>query len=164
MKIEPLLIELKSMMNYWNFHIEDAIKESFIESMTKRNEEHQTSSILETLCDEVCILFNKHPDYIIFLKTMDGFEFDGLILYSLSIPEPLVKNLFIMNEFYRNNDDYINPDLAERLVIGNDSISLFTYDTKTDLFEIRDNIGTERVFGAFNNFPDFLNEIIDTVR
>ena len=28
------------------------------------------------------------------------------------------KNLFAVNEFYRNNDDFINPDLQERLVIG----------------------------------------------
>ncbi|STI79415.1 Uncharacterised protein [Escherichia coli] len=40
------------------------------------------------------------------------------------------KNLFAVNEFYRNNDDFINPDLQERLVIGDDSISIFTYDIK----------------------------------
>ncbi|WP_431627990.1 YrhA family protein, partial [Enterobacter bugandensis] len=74
-----------------------------------------------------------------------------------------VKNLFVMNDFYRDNDDYINPDLAQRLVIGEDSISLFTYDTKSNLFEIRDNVGTENVFGSFDNFTDFLREILDTV-
>lgn len=48
---------------------------------------------------------------------MDGFEVNGLRLFSLSIPEPSVKNLFAVNEFYRDNDDFINPDLQERLVI-----------------------------------------------
>ncbi len=94
---------------------------------------------------------------------MDGFEYDGLTLYSLSVPEPIIKNLFVVNEFYRNNDDYIDPDLAKRLVIGENSISLFTYDTKNNLFEIRDNVGTENVFGSFSNFTDFLTEILDTV-
>ncbi|STI93718.1 Uncharacterised protein [Escherichia coli] len=56
-------------------------------------------------------------------------------------PEPSVKNLFAVNEFYRDNDDFINPDLQERLVIGDDSISIFTYDIKSNFFEIRDNIG-----------------------
>jgi len=119
--------------------------------------------MLEKLGDEVCLLFVNQPDYVTFLETMDGFEFDGLILFSLSIPEPLVRNLFVMNDFYRDNDDYINPDLSERIVIGNDSISIFTYDSKTNLFEIRDNVGTENVFGSFSKFTDFLSEILDTV-
>ncbi|EFE06114.1 YrhA family protein [Citrobacter youngae] len=164
MKIDDLLIELKIMMNKFAYPIENAIKSSFITSITERNSKNETSSILEQLCDELCILFSNQPDYLTFLEAMDGFEYNGLRIFSLSIPEPLVKNLFIMNEFYRNNDDYINPDLAERLVIGDDSISLFTYDTKTDLFEIRDNIGTDNVFGTFKSFTDFLNEILDTAR
>ncbi|VCY23170.1 hypothetical protein BANRA_00677 [Escherichia coli] len=39
---------------------------------------------------------------------------------------------FAVNEFYRNNDDFINPDLQERLVIGDYSISIFTYDIKSN--------------------------------
>ena len=164
MKIEDLLVELKIMMDNFAYPIEDAIKSSFIESITKRNSKTETSPILEQLCDEVCILFSNQPDYLTFLETMYGFEYNGLRIFSLSIPESLVNNLFIVNEFYRNNDDYINPDIAERLVIGDDSISLFTYDTKTCLFEIRDKIGTDNVFGTFKSFTEFLNEILDTVR
>lgn len=67
---------------------------------------------------------------------MDGFEVNGLRLFSLSIPEPSVKNLFAVNEFYRDNDDFINPDLQERLVIGNDSISIFTYDIKSNFLKL----------------------------
>lgn len=61
---------------------------------------------------------------------------NGLRLFSLSIPEPSVKNLFAVNEFYRNNDDFINPDLQERLVIGDDSISIFTYDIKSNFLKL----------------------------
>lgn len=67
---------------------------------------------------------------------MDGFEVNGLRLFSLSIPEPSVKNLFAVNEFYRNNDDFINPDSQERLVIGDDSISIFTYDIKSNFLKL----------------------------
>ncbi|MDC6909354.1 YrhA family protein, partial [Escherichia coli] len=102
------------------------------------------------------------PDYLTFLRAMDGFEVNGLRLFSLSIPEPSVKNLFAVNEFYRNNDDFINPDLQERLVIGDDSISIFTYDIKSNFFEIRDNIGTENIFSSFSDFSSFLNEIMDS--
>ncbi|VCY17644.1 hypothetical protein BANRA_00384 [Escherichia coli] len=43
---------------------------------------------------------------------------------------------FTVNEFYRNNDDFINPDLQERLVIGDDSISIFTYDIKSNFLKL----------------------------
>ncbi|EIO7191825.1 protein YrhA, partial [Escherichia coli] len=108
------------------------------------------------------ILFKNQPDYLTFLRAMDGFEVNGLRLFSLSIPEPSVKNLFAVNEFYRNNDDFINPDLQERLVIGDYSISIFTYDIKSNFFEIRDNIGTENIFSSFSDFSSFLNEIMDS--
>ncbi|HBC6958870.1 TPA: hypothetical protein KE067_003475, partial [Escherichia coli] len=120
------------------------------------------TNCLEKLCNEVSILFNNQPDYLTFLRAMDGFEVNGLRLFSLSIPEPSVKNLFAVNEFYRNNDDFINPDLQERLVIGDDSISIFTYDIKNNFFEIRDNIGTENIFSSFSDFSSFLNEIMDS--
>lgn len=158
-----MLDNLKDEMVKWEYPIQDPIKNSFIESITKRNSKTDISPILEDLANELCILFVNQPEYVSLLETMDGFEYDGLTLYSLSVPEPIIKNLFVVNEFYRNNDDYIDPDLAKRLVIGENSISLFTYDTKNNLFEIRDNVGTENVCGSFSNFTDFLTEILDTV-
>uniref|UniRef100_UPI001BC8B5AF YrhA family protein n=1 Tax=Escherichia coli TaxID=562 RepID=UPI001BC8B5AF len=80
----------------------------------------------------------------------------------ISNSEPAVKNLVTVNEIYRNNDEFINPDLQERLVIGDDSISIFTYDIKSNFFEIRDNIGTENIFSSFSDFSSFLNEIMDS--
>ena len=163
MNIYNMLDNLKDEMVKWECPIQDPIKSSFIESITKRNSKTDILPILEDLANELCILFVNQPDYVSLLETMDGFEYDGLTLYSLSVPEPIIKNLFVVNEFYRNNDDYIDPNLAKRLVIGENSISLFTYDAKNNLFEIRDNVGTENVFGSFSNFTDFLTEILDTI-
>ncbi|WP_410203685.1 YrhA family protein, partial [Escherichia coli] len=73
-----------------------------------------------------------------------------------------INKLESLPEFYRNNDDFINPDLQERLVIGDYSISIFTYDIKSNFFEIRDNIGTENIFSSFSDFSSFLNEIMDS--
>jgi hypothetical protein len=162
--MKNLLIELKNMMANSGYPTEDAINKSFIDSIKNKKSDTKTPTIFELLCDEVFILISNQPDYRTFLETMDGFEYNGLRIFSLSRPEPLVKNLFVINEFYRNNEHYINPDLANRLVIGDDSISLFTYDPKTNLFEIRDNVGTDNIFGSFDNFSVFLNELLDTVR
>ena len=154
--------KLKKMMNDLDYPFEAPLKESFIESIIQIEFNSNSTNCLEKLCNEVSILFNNQPDYLNFLRAMDGFEVNGLRLFSLSIPEPSVKNLFTANEFYRNNDDFINPDLQERLVIGDDSISIFTYDIKSNFFEIRDNIGTENIFSSFSDFSSFLNEIMDS--
>ncbi len=154
--------KLKKMMNDLDYPFEAPLKESFIESIIQIKFNSNSTNCLEKLCNEVSILFNNQPDYLTFLRAMDGFEVNGLRLFSPSIPEPSVKNLFAVNEFYRDNDDFINPDLQERLVIGNDSISIFTYDIKSNFFEIRDNIGTENIFSSFSDFSSFLNEIMDS--
>ena len=154
--------KLKKMMNDLDYPFEAPLKESFIESIIQIEFNSNSTNFLEKLCNEVSILFNNQPDYLTFLRAMDGFEVNGLRVFSLSIPEPSVKNLFAVNEFYRNNDDFINPDLQERLVIGDDSISIFTYDIKSNFFEIRDNIGTENIFSSFSDFSSFLNEIMDS--
>ena len=120
--------KLIKMMNDLDYPFEAPLKESFIESIIQIEFNSNSTNCLEKLCNEVSILFKNQPDYLTFLRAMDGFEVNGLRLFSLSIPEPSVKNLFAVNEFYRNNDDFINPDLQERLVIGDDSISIFTYD------------------------------------
>lgn len=163
-EINEILIELKTMMDKWSCPVEEPLTLSFIESIIKKDPNANINPMLRNLSDELCQLFHNQPGYVNFLETMDGFEYNGLILFSLSIPEPLVKNLFAMNDFYRDNDSFINPDLSQRLVIGNDSISLFTYDSVTNLFEIRDNIATKNIFGSFDDFNVFLKEIIDTVK
>ncbi|WP_148873211.1 YrhA family protein [Serratia marcescens] len=143
--------------------MQSPIKDSFIESIIKRNNDSSSSPVLERLANELCTLFVNQPDYVTFLEEMDGFEYDGITLFSLSIPEPVIKNLFVVNEYYRNNDDYIDPDLAQRLVIGESSTSLFTYDTTTNLFEIRDSASTESIYGTFESFTNFLSKILITI-
>jgi hypothetical protein len=95
---------------------------------------------------------------------MDGFEYNGLRLFSISNPEPAIKNIFLINEYYRNNDIYRDPVLQERLVIGEDGMSLFTYDAKKDLFEIRDSAASESVYGEFDNFTQLLAEMIASIK
>ena len=154
--------KLKKMMNDLDYPFAVSYTHLRAESIIQIKFNSNSTNCLEKLCNEVSILFNNQPDYLTFLRVMDGFEVNGLRLFSLSIPEPSVKNLFAVNEFYRDNDDFINPDLQERLVIGNDSISIFTYDIKSNFFEIRDNIGTENIFSSFSDFSSFLNEIMDS--
>ncbi|WNT38043.1 YrhA family protein [Enterobacter cloacae] len=160
--VTDMLIELRKMMADLEYPVEQPINALFLDSLTKKRA--QTSSpILDQIGNEACHLLVNQPDYTTFIETMDGFEYNGLTMFSLSIPEPIIKNFFIMNEFYRNND-YLDPELQQRLVIGEDGISLFTYDAKVNLFEIRDNASTGSIYGSFDNFSDFLKEIITTIK
>lgn len=164
MKIKETLSELRNVMEKWEYPIQNPVKNSFFESLTKRENHSNGSVILEKLINEMRILLVNQPDYMTFLEEMDGFEYDGVVLFSLSVPEPIIKNILVINEYYRNNDDYIDPDIAERLVIGENSTSLFTYDIKTNLFEIRDSASSESVYGSFDTFSGFLSEILSTVK
>lgn len=104
--------KLIKMMNDLDYPFEAPLKESFIESIIQIEFNSNSTNCLEKLCNEVSILFKNQPDYLTFLRAMDGFEVNGLRLFSLSIPEPSVKNLFAVNEFYRNNDDLYDMDPA----------------------------------------------------
>lgn len=160
--LKDILIELRKMMSDLEYPIVHPINTSFLDSL-KTGQRKTASPILDQIGKETCILLVNQPDYTKFIETMDGFEYNGMTMFSLSIPEPIVKNLFIMNEFYRNND-HLDPELQNRLVIGEDGMSLFTYDTQMNLFEIRDNASTESIYGSFDNFIDFLSEILETVK
>lgn len=164
MNIQSLSHELITMMKESKYPIEEPLSSLFIESLADNNSAKDVNILLKQIAHEAHLLLTNQPEYIDFLTVMDGFEYNALTLFSFSIPEPLVKNIFLINEFYRNNDDFIDPDLENRLVIGEDSISLFTYDTKTNLFEIRDNVATDSVYGSFDNFTEFFSEILGTVR
>ncbi len=97
--------KLKKMMNDLDYPFEAPLKESFIESIIQIKFNSNSTNCLEKLCNEVSILFNNQPDYLTFLRAMDGFEVNGLRLFShydsvnglrlfsLSIPEPSVKTL-----------------------------------------------------------------------
>lgn len=76
--------KLKKMMNDLDYPFEAPLKESFIESIIQIEFNSNSTNCLEKLCNEVSILFNNQPDYLNFLRAMDGFEVNGLRLFSLS--------------------------------------------------------------------------------
>lgn len=162
--LNKMVIELKTLMINSAYQIEPPVKKEFFDSILNKSVHSTPSLILNQIAREFYFLLIKQPDYVDFLKHMDGFEYNGLRLFSVSNPEPAVKNVFLINEYYRNNDIYKDPVLQERLVIGDDGMSLFTYDATKYLFEIRDSAASESVYGKFDNFTHFLAEIVETIK
>ena len=166
--IDMMVNELSKLMEDYGYRIYPPVSTNFLESMTKANSSStDLPPVLEDINNDILFFLKKQPDYVYFLTKMDGFEFDGVILYSFALQlvenNVPINNIFLYNDNFRNNDIFVNTDLSERVVIGQDSISFFTYDLKENVYQIRDNVGTEKIFGSFDNFSDFLREILDTV-
>lgn len=158
-----LVENLQHLMARFNFSVAPPADPVLFSNIRNNTSHNHLSKEMKTLSDEAAELLKSHPDFMSFLKEIDGFEFNGIILYNFSNTEPSLQNFFIINDFYRHNDDFINPDLAERLVLGEDGTSVFTYDIQKHLFEIRDRIWTENIYSSHDNFYYFLNKIIETV-
>ncbi|WP_075182876.1 YrhA family protein [Pantoea sp. 1.19] len=109
----------------------------------------------------------KRQDYVNMLKIMDGLEYNGLTLYGMTQTEngePAWSNIYIRNIYTRDNDIYVDPNLTNKLVIGEDGMSVFVYSPKDDCFQIRDKASTDYVIETHATFGDLLASVIDTVK
>lgn len=107
------------------------------------------------------------PDYADMLKTMDGLEYNGLTLYSMTQAEngePVWSNLYVQNIEARDNDIYVDPNLTDKVMIGEDGMSVFVYSFKDNCFQIRDKASTDYVIERYGTFGDLLSAFIDTVK
>ncbi|WP_370614362.1 DUF4926 domain-containing protein [Citrobacter portucalensis] len=105
-------------------------------------------------------------DYSDMFEIMDGLEYNGLTLYSLvqaENDEPVWSNIYIRNFETRDNDIYVDPNLSDKVLIGEDGMSVFAYSFNDDCFEIRDKASTDYVIESHTNFSELLSALIDTV-
>lgn len=107
------------------------------------------------------------PDYADMFNIMDGLEYNGLTLYSMTQTEngePVWSNIYIQNIEVRDNEIYVDPNLADKVVIGEDGMSVFVYALKDDHFQIRDKASTDYVIEEHGTFGDLLSALIVTVK
>ncbi|ECE1536662.1 DUF4926 domain-containing protein [Salmonella enterica] len=106
-------------------------------------------------------------DYSDMFEIMDGLEYNGLTLYSLvqaENDEPVWSNIYIRNFETRDNDIYVDPNLSDKVLIGEDGMSVFAYSFNDDCFEIRDKASTDYVIESHTNFSELLSALIDMVK
>lgn len=105
-------------------------------------------------------------DYSDMFKIMDGLEYNGLMLYSMvqaENGEPVWSNIYIRNFETRDNEIYVDPNLSDKVLIGEDGMSVFAYSFTDDCFEIRDKASTDYVIESHTNFSALLSALIDMV-
>lgn len=98
---------------------------------------------------------------------MDGLEYNGLTLYGLTQAENgelAWSNIYIRNVETRDNEIYVDPNLTDKLVIGEDGMSVFVFSPKDNCFQIRDKASTDYVIEEHETFSDLLAALIDTVK
>ncbi|EHI3750614.1 DUF4926 domain-containing protein [Salmonella enterica] len=103
-------------------------------------------------------------DYSDMFEIMDGLEYNGLTLYSLvqaENDEPVWSNIYIRNVETRDNEIYVDPNLSDKVLIGEDGMSVFAYSFKDDRFEILDKASTDYVIESHTNFSALLSALID---
>nr|WP_318383592.1 YrhA family protein [uncultured Enterobacter sp.] len=111
-------------------------------------------------------LMKNRPDYADMFNIMDGLEYNGLTLYDLTQAENgelLWSNIFIRNIDTRTDETYVDPNLTDKVVIGQDGMSVFVYSFTDDCFQIRDRVSTDYVIESHENFSDCLSALINTV-
>ncbi|ECH7612831.1 hypothetical protein LB22_21700 [Salmonella enterica subsp. enterica serovar Potsdam] len=111
-------------------------------------------------------LIKTRLDYAQVFNTMDGFEYNGLTFYNLVQAENenlLWSNIYIRNFEARDNEIYVDPNLTDKVLIGEDGMSLFAYSFADDCFQIRDKASTDYVIESHTEFDRFLSSLIQTV-
>ena len=112
-------------------------------------------------------LMVSRPDYADMFNIMDGLEYNGLTLYGLTQAEngePLWSNIYVRNIDTRTDEIYIDPNLADKVVIGQDGMSVFVFSPKDNGFQIRDKVSTDYIIESHATFAELLSVLIDTVK
>jgi len=116
--------------------------------------------------EDIQRLMINRPDYSDMFNIMNGVEYKGLTLYSMvqaENGEPVWSNIYIRNVETRDNDIYVDPNLSDKVLIGEDGMSVFAYSFTDVCFEIRDKASTDYVIESYSNFSELLSALIDTV-
>lgn len=111
-------------------------------------------------------LLISRQDYAHLFVLMDGLEYNGLTIYNLTQSEngiPVWSNIYTQNMDARSNDIYEDLNLTDKVIFGEDGMSLFTYNFSDDTFEIRDRVATDYIIESYRNFNEFLSAVVATV-
>lgn len=99
-------------------------------------------------------------DYVDFLRTCNGFAWNGIQLYSTDqVTDP--ENDFTLNDIVSANEDFQmhHDELPEKLLLGRSDEDYYTYDTKQEVFEILDFTSCDQM-EKFESFEELFVEVV----
>lgn len=161
-----LLDTLKNLMASDDYPIAGPVAPDVMTDLMDKAPPAEWEPHKKAVYNDIQRLVSRRPDYAVMLSVMDGFEYNGLTMFNLvqaENGEPLWSNIYIRNFEARDNDIYVDPNLTDKVLIGEDGMSLFAYSFDENCFEIRDKASTDYIIESHENFSDLLSALIDTV-
>ncbi|MCU6305050.1 DUF4926 domain-containing protein [Enterobacter quasiroggenkampii] len=157
---------LKTLLVDNNFPLANPVDPDVIADLMRNAAPAEWDAQKRRVYEDIQRLMINRLDYSGMFAIMDGLEYNGLTLYSLTQAEngePVWSNIYIRNVEIRDNDIYVDPNLTDKVLIGEDAMSVFAYNFKDDCFEIRDKASTELAIESHVNFSELLSALIDTM-
>lgn len=132
-----------------------------IEAMAQRYQESILSEASKSQFEKFKGWVSEHMEDVIFkdfeelYMTSNGFEFNGLIIYSLDDTQKC--NIYDLNNEWRDNGE-----LKRFLFFGDSDISWYCYDMKDEVFcELDKPSGT--LMGTYKNFSDLISTALEAI-
>lgn len=161
-----LISTFNTLMVTNNYPVASPVTPSVMADLMRKAPPSEWDATKKAVYGDIQRLMINRQDYSEMFKVMDGLEYNGLTLYSMvqaENGEPLWSNIYIRNFETRDNDIYVDPNLFDKVLIGEDGISVFAYSLTDDCFQIRDKASTEYVVESHEKFSDFLSALINTI-
>lgn len=161
-----LISTFNTLMVSNNYPVASPVNPNVMADLMRKAPPPEWDATKKAVYGDIQRLMINRMDYSGMFKIMDGLEYNGLTLYSMvqaENSEPFWSNIYIRNFETRDNDIYVDPNLADKVLIGEDGMSVFSYSFTEDCFEIRDKASTEYVIESHEKVSDFLSALINTV-
>lgn len=163
---KQLIGDFNTLMVANNYPVVSPVEQNVMSDLMRKAPPEEWDAQKTSVYEDIQSLLINRKDYSDMFKIMDGLEFNGLTLYNLvqaENGEPLWSNIYVRNVETRDNEIYVDPNLTNKVLIGEDGMSIFVYSLKGDCFQIRDKASTEYVIESHEKFSDFLTALFQTV-
>lgn len=157
---------LNTLMVANNYPIAHPVDPNVMADLMRKTPPTEWDTPKKTAYEDIQRLMINRLDYAEMFNVMDGAEYNGLTLYNMvqaENGEPLWSNIYVRNVETRDNEIYVDPNLTDKVLIGEDGMSIFAYSFTEDCFQMRDKASTEYVIESHKKFSDFLSALINTV-
>lgn len=157
---------LKTLLVENNFPVANPVDPDVMAGLMRKAAPAEWDAQKRRVYEDIQRLMVNRLDYSDMFEIMDGLEYHGLTLYSLvqaENGEPVWSNIYFRNFEIRDKEIYVDPNLTDKVLIGEDGMSVFAYNFTDDCFEIRDKASTDYAIETHVNFSELLSALIDTV-
>jgi hypothetical protein len=105
--------------------------------------------------------FEVPEEYLGFLRTTDGLEWDGLLIYASKSERTLRYERGVIDGFVEMNEIAQEFDVFEDYVyFAQDGMFLYGYSRSRDQYEIQDLVCIDEKLAIFSSFNDMVTKVL----